>query len=77
MADVVDALGAIYGDITEHVSGLGPAALLRPSRCAGWTVGDVLYHQLLDARRALVTFATLGSGEPDVDEVTYRQPASR
>jgi uncharacterized protein (TIGR03083 family) len=68
---VIDTLDAIYRDITEHVSGLGPAELLRPSRCAGWTVGDVLYHQLLDARRALVTFASPAVGPPDVDEVTY------
>jgi hypothetical protein len=71
--DVLAALAAIYDDITEHVSELGPAGLLRPSRCAGWTVGDVLYHQLLDARRALVTFASPAAGPPDVDEVTYWQ----
>lgn len=71
MADLIDTLDAIYDDITEHVSGLGPAELLRPSRCAGWTVGDVLYHQLFDARRALVTFASPADGPPDVDEVTY------
>jgi uncharacterized protein (TIGR03083 family) len=73
MSEMTATLAAIYDDISEHVSGLGPAALLRPSRCAGWTVGDVLYHQLLDARRALVTFASPGTGEPDVDEVTYWQ----
>lgn len=66
-----DILAAVYGDITRHVSELGPAGLARPSRCAGWTVGDVLYHQLLDARRALVTFASPAEDEPDVDEVTY------
>jgi uncharacterized protein (TIGR03083 family) len=68
---VIDTLAAIYDDITEHVSRLGQAELSRPSRCAGWTVGDVLYHQLLDARRALVTFASPGTGAPDVDDVTY------
>ncbi len=68
---MTDVLDAIYGRISDTVSVLGPAELYRPSRCAGWTVGDVLYHQLLDARRALVTFASPGSGEPDVDEVTY------
>jgi hypothetical protein len=35
-----------------------------PSRCAGWAVQDVLYHQLLDARRALVTFATPSATAP-------------
>lgn len=69
--DEVVALDAIYRRISETVSVLGAADLQRPSRCAGWTVGDVLYHQLLDARRALVTFASPAEGEPDVDEVTY------
>jgi len=66
-------LDASYGQISDIVSVLGPADLQRPSRCAGWTVGDVLYHQLLDARRALVTFASPADGEPDVDDVTYWQ----
>jgi uncharacterized protein (TIGR03083 family) len=65
------ALQAAYGAIADTVAGLEPEELWRPSRCAGWTVGDVLYHQLLDARRALVTFASPGNGTPDVDEVTY------
>lgn len=66
-------LDAIYGRTSDTVSVLGPADLARPSRCAGWTVGDVLYHQLLDARRALVTFASPANGEPDVDDVTDRK----
>ncbi len=45
-----------------------------PSRCAGWTVLDVLYHQLLDARRALVTFASPAADPPDTDYVTYWRP---
>jgi uncharacterized protein (TIGR03083 family) len=64
-------LGAIYTLISANVSTLPPADLRRPSRCTGWTVGDVLYHQLLDARRALVTFASPAQGAPDVDEITY------
>jgi uncharacterized protein (TIGR03083 family) len=66
-------LDASYGQISDIVSVLGPADLQRPSRCAGWTAGDVLYHQLLDARRALVTFASPADGNPDVDDVTYWQ----
>ena len=64
-------LAAVYGLVSDTVSVLGPADLQRNSRCAGWTVGDVLYHLLLDARRALVTFASPADGEPDVDAVTY------
>lgn len=65
------SLAGIYGQVSEVVSGLPDADLSRPSRCLGWTAGDVLYHLLLDARRALVTFASPATGSPDVDEVTY------
>jgi hypothetical protein len=44
---------------------------MRPSRCAGWAVADVLYHQLLDARRALRTFASPADGPADCDDVSY------
>ena len=43
-------------------------------RCAGWAVLDVLYHQLLDARRALVTFASPSPEPPGTDYVTYWRP---
>jgi uncharacterized protein (TIGR03083 family) len=66
-----DALQGAYQNITTVADGLGDADLMRPSRCAGWAVGDVLYHQLLDARRALRTFASPAAGPPDVDDVGY------
>ena len=70
-AAVLDALGAGYGQVTDLVTGLGEAELMRPSGCAGWAVTDVLYHQLLDAQRALVAFATPVTEPPDRDDVTY------
>jgi hypothetical protein len=69
-----DRLAAIYGQITEIADGLTPASAMLPSRCSAWTVQDVLYHQMLDARRALVAFATSSGAAPDVDAVTYWQP---
>ncbi|MBT8227742.1 MAG: maleylpyruvate isomerase family protein [Dactylosporangium sp.] len=75
-SSVINALIATYGNITTAVEGLREAQLIRPSRCAGWTVGDVLYHVLLDARRALRTFVTPTSAEPDVDHVSYWRPFS-
>ena len=33
----------------------------------GWAVLDVLYHQLMDARRALVTFASPAPDPPDTE----------
>lgn len=70
------ALDGAYAQFSEVVSGLDPADMLRPSRCAGWAVCDVLYHQLLDARRALRTFVTPGSGPADRDDVSYWRPFS-
>src|ERR1700751_1372110 len=69
----LDALDAAYQQLTDTVTGLGEAELMLPSRCAGWVAGDVLYHQLLDARRALRTFASPNSGPADRDDVTYWQ----
>jgi hypothetical protein len=52
-AGALDALDAVYRNLTAVTGGLGEADLMLPSRCAGWTIGDVLFHQLPDARRAL------------------------
>jgi Mycothiol maleylpyruvate isomerase N-terminal domain len=75
---VLDALQASYANLTAVADALGEDELMRPSRCAGWAVADVLYHQLLDARRALITFASpapeassLEGQAPDVDDVSY------
>src|SRR5215472_6303112 len=68
---VLDALDAVYRNVTVVAGGLGDADMMRPSRCAGWAVADVLYHQLLDARRALRTFASPADAPPDCDDVSY------
>lgn len=69
----MDALEAMYGAVTEVADALSDDDLMRPSRCAGWAVGDVLFHLLLDARRALCTFVSPSDQPPDVDAVTYWQ----
>jgi hypothetical protein len=71
-----DALAGAYGKISEVVGGLTEASAMLPSRCAGWAVVDVLYYQLLDARRALATFASPSPGPPDTDYVSYWRPFS-
>lgn len=71
-----DALAGVYSKISEVAGGLTEASAMLPSRCAGWAVADVLYHQLLDARRALVTFASPSAGPPDTDYVSYWRPFS-
>ena len=67
----VQPLEAIYGQLTVVADVLTEASAMLPSRCAGWAVADVLYHQLADARRALVAFATPADCEPDTDSVSY------
>ena len=61
-AATLDALDTGYRRVTDVVTGLSEAELMLPSGCAGWAVTDVLYHQLLDAQRALVAFATPVTG---------------
>jgi uncharacterized protein (TIGR03083 family) len=68
---VENALEAVYRNITTIADGLGDGQLMLPSLCAGWALGDVLYHQLLDARRALRTFASPSADPPDVDDIGY------
>lgn len=75
-AVVEEALAAVYGKVSDVAGSLGEAEAWLPSRCAGWTVQDVLYHQLLDARRALRTFATPSALAPDTDHVSYWRPYS-
>jgi len=70
-AGAENALESVYQNVTTVADGLSDAELMRPSRCAGWALGDVLYHQLLDARRALRTFASPSAEPPDVDDVEY------
>ena len=67
-------LGRCYRLITDAVARLDAAGFALPTRAEGWTVRDLLFHQLLDAQRALVAFATPSDAEPDVDDVTYWLP---
>jgi len=67
----VDLLDEVYGLVTRRVEGLGPRDFLAATRAAGWTVQDLLFHQMLDAARALRAFASPTDQQPDVDEVTY------
>jgi hypothetical protein len=68
---VETALESGYQNLTTVADSLSEADLMQPSRCAGWALADVLYHQLLDARRALRTFASPDADPPDVGDVEY------
>lgn len=69
-----DVLASAYGGITGLLGQLDEGQLLRPTRCEGWTVADLTFHLLLDAQRALVTFASPADDAADVDAATYWAP---
>ncbi len=71
---LVDLLGSVYDQVTGAVADLEDRDFLRRTRAKAWCVQDLLFHLLLDAQRALLTFATPTSAEPDVDAVTYWLP---
>ena len=47
------AVAASYRAVTDDVKKLDDDELARPSGCGGWSRGDLLFHMLLDAQRAL------------------------
>ena len=66
-----DLLAAEYGAIGALVAGREARDFLRPTGASAWCVQDLLFHQLLDAQRALVTIASPSDAEPDRGAVTY------
>jgi hypothetical protein len=70
---IVGAFADEYGALNEIVAAFTSEDLLAPSGCQGWINADLLFHMLLDAQRALVTFNTPATGEADKDFVTYWQ----
>jgi Mycothiol maleylpyruvate isomerase N-terminal domain len=77
---LVPLLDECYGLVTGAVSYLGPRDLLRATHLEAWTVQDLLFHQMLDAQRALMAFAQPVDDQPDTSAVSYwkrftRQPS--
>ena len=68
-----DLLAEEYGATGTLVAGRGTRDFLRPTGASAWCVQDLLFHQLLDAQRALVAIASPSDAEPDRDAVTYWQ----
>ena len=60
-----------WDDVATLLDSLDEVDLVRPTRCAGWTVLDVAVHLLLDAQRCLIACATPTSAPADVDATTY------
>src|SRR5215207_8925293 len=75
--DLAGLLDECYGLVTGAVSRLGPRDLLRAMYLEAWTVQDLLFHQLMDAQRALMAFAQPTDEQPDVDAVSYWKAYTR
>ena len=67
----LEALRTAYRGLTAVVTAVSDEDWARPTRCAGWSVGDLVFHVLADARRALVALATPATGPADRSFVTY------
>ncbi|GGO41399.1 maleylpyruvate isomerase [Streptomyces daqingensis] len=66
-----EALRAAYRAFDAVVSTVTDEQSWLPSGCAGWSVRDLVFHCLGDARRGLVALHTPAEGRPDRDAVTY------
>jgi uncharacterized protein (TIGR03084 family) len=74
---VVQALDDQQQELESLVGGLDDAGLLRPTRCAGWTVSDVLLHLAQTNEAAVASVegrlaehaTTMVTGPPDVADV--------
>ncbi|WP_037570503.1 maleylpyruvate isomerase N-terminal domain-containing protein [Phaeacidiphilus oryzae] len=51
-------LAAAYEPLLDTVGGLTDEQAWRPTRCTGWMAGDLIFHLLADAQRALVAFGS-------------------
>jgi uncharacterized protein (TIGR03083 family) len=71
MQSELAALSAAYHDLIDIITGLDERESWQPTGCLGWSVRDLLFHQLGDAQRALVALAGSTDGAPDRDAVTY------
>ncbi len=70
-SDGVAMLDEAYAAVDRFLADADTGTLTRGSRCAGWSVRDVLVHVLDDATRALQALATPSLGPADRDAVSY------
>jgi Mycothiol maleylpyruvate isomerase N-terminal domain len=64
-------LTTAYRDLSGVLGALSPDEAWEPTGCAGWSVVDLGFHLLSDARRALVALNTPADGPADTDAVDY------
>ena len=71
MPDPVSLLSTAYRDLSRVLGSLSRAEGWEPTGCEGWTVVDLGFHLLSDARRCLVALNTPAEGPADTDAVDY------
>lgn len=70
-SEALEALVDEYGALDALITALDDEQLKLPSGCQGWSNKDLVFHLLLDAQRALVTFNSPAEGPPDRDFINY------
>ena len=71
MDDALRLLSTAYRDVAGVLGSLSPQEAWEPTGCAGWSVVDLGFHLLSDARRALVALNTPADRPADTDAVDY------
>ena len=71
MHDSLALLTTAYRDVARVLGSLTDAEAWEPSGCAGWSVVDLGFHLLSDARRCLVALNTPADRPADTDAVDY------
>ena len=66
-----DLLEASYSSLLDGLSDVHGTEAWAPTRCAGWSVHDLVFHLLTDAQRALVAIHSPAAGPVDTDEASY------
>jgi hypothetical protein len=64
-------LSTAYRDVSAVLTSLTTEEGWEPTGCAGWSVVDLGFHLLSDARRCLVALNTPADGPADTDAVDY------
>lgn len=72
--DGFQVLDSSYRALLGVVDGLDDDVGWRNTRCAGWTVRDLVHHLWSDAQRGLAALHTPAAGPADVDSVSYWRP---
>ncbi len=71
MDDSLRLLTTAYRDLSGVLGGLSAEQAWERTGCAGWSVVDLGFHLLSDARRALVALNTPADPPADTDAVEY------